>query len=229
MKVGARFAALSAVAARVTTVPASASSFFNSGIGRGVVVATICGAAPSLSANCSMSHVFCGCRHLATSSHQAASNCGPRRPSGSSAENICAIAPDAQISCPFDGSKRGRSPAACTRKKPRHALDHHAAHLVDRLADERDAPRSDRTQRRAPQRLGAHPFGTGARLAGAAPAHDEPHAPGLPVLGGLRRQLVGRAPTAASRTGSRRARLSRNSPRSCFSVPARAGCAQSAR
>ena len=40
--------------------------------------ATICGCSPSRSANCSMSQVRCGCRHLGTSSHRAASNCGPR-------------------------------------------------------------------------------------------------------------------------------------------------------
>ena len=108
-KLGARLSALSAVAAHVTTVPASAISFFKNGVDRGVVVATICGCSPRRSANCSMSQVRCGWRHLATSSHHAASNCGPRRLSGSSAENTWAIAPDGQIICPFDGSKRGRS------------------------------------------------------------------------------------------------------------------------
>ena len=67
-------------------------------MGRGVVVTTHCGSEPSRSANCSLSQARSGRRHLHSSSHQAASNWGPRRLSGSSAANICAIVPLGQTS-----------------------------------------------------------------------------------------------------------------------------------
>src|SRR6185295_13660561 len=64
-----------------------------------------------------------------------------------------------------------------------HALDHHLAHVAFGLADERDAGGWI-------GRLLAHPFGTGARLAGAAPAEDQPGGPGVPALRAFQRALV---------------------------------------
>ena len=61
--------------------------------GKGVVVAMTRGASPSLNPICSVSHTACPRSQAATSSHQATSNCGPRRLSGSSAEKTCASAP----------------------------------------------------------------------------------------------------------------------------------------
>ncbi len=115
---GARFAAFSTVAARVTAFRGSASSDLISFVGRGVVVTTCLGCRPSRSPNCSMSQVSCGRRHLQSSSHQAALNCGPRKDSGSSAEKSCAIAPFGQVTCRRDGSKHGRSSAGCTARRP---------------------------------------------------------------------------------------------------------------
>ena len=80
-----------------------------SGIGRGVVVMICAGRSPSRRPNCSMSKQSCGWRHFASSSHQARSNCGPRRLSGSSEENICATAPLSHNSLFREASKRGRS------------------------------------------------------------------------------------------------------------------------
>ena len=62
-----------------------------------------------------------------------------------------------------------------------HALDHHLAHVVFGLADERDA-------RAAVRRHRPHPFGAGARLARAAPAEDQP---GAPVSGRFVLMVVG--------------------------------------
>ena len=76
---------------------------------RGVVVMTHCGSEPSRRANCSVSQAMSGTRHLQSSSHQAASNCGPRRLSGSSAANIWAIEPLGQTSRFLDASSLGRS------------------------------------------------------------------------------------------------------------------------
>ena len=127
--------------------------------------------------------------------HQAASNCGPRRLSGSSAENICAMAPEGQMSWPFDGSKCGRSCGPCTLSKP------DTPSIITRRTSPIVSPtsamrlRSDRHDRAQwPERLGAHPFGAGARLAGPASAEDQPHPPRLARIGRRRRQLVGPRP-----------------------------------
>ena len=71
-------------------------------------------------------------------------------------------------------------------EQPRHALDHDAPRIRKRLADERD-PR-----RRAAfiARKRAHPFGAGARLAGAAAAEHQPGGPVAAALAHVRRQLV---------------------------------------
>jgi hypothetical protein len=99
---------LSSVLIRVTRVPASFTSASIKGVARGVVVISWRGLVPSLSANCSMSQVSLACRHLPSSSHQARSNCGPRRLSGSSDENICATAPEGQTSLRRVASNAGR-------------------------------------------------------------------------------------------------------------------------
>jgi len=81
------------VGALVTTVLSRASKSFSAFTPRGVVVTQTCGLSPRRSANCSMSHASYAFFHLAISSAQAQSNWGPRRLSGSCAENICAVAP----------------------------------------------------------------------------------------------------------------------------------------
>ena len=135
---GARLRALATVAARVTAVFGSAISRLISAIGRGVVVMTCRGRSPRRSPNCNMSNVASAWRHLASSSHQAAANCGPRRLSGSSAENTCATAPLGHSSRRRDGIQCGRSPRAMHRQQPGHALDHHLARVVLGFADQRD-------------------------------------------------------------------------------------------
>ena len=77
-------------------------------MGRGVVVTSCRGVSPRRRPNCSMSQVSCGYFHLPSSSAQAMWNCGPRRLSGSSEENTCAIAPFGQRSRRRDTSKAGR-------------------------------------------------------------------------------------------------------------------------
>ena len=119
-------------------VAGSAISRLISAIGRGVVVITCRGRSPRRSPNCSMSKVASAWRHLASSSAQAAANCGPRRLSGSSAENTCATAPFGHSSRRRDGIHAGRSPRAMHGEQAGDALDHHLAHVVLGLADQRD-------------------------------------------------------------------------------------------
>ena len=71
-----------------------------------------------------------------------------------------------------------------------HALDHHLAHVVLALADERNVPVASLRIRRAPERERVHPFGAEPCLAGAAPAEHQPGGPGLAVVGEGRRLLV---------------------------------------
>jgi hypothetical protein len=89
----ARLCRLSQVAERVTAVSDAASKRFRAPIGRGVVVTINRGRSPSRSACCRMASVSSGRVQKHNSSHQAASNCGPRRLSGSSAEKQNACAP----------------------------------------------------------------------------------------------------------------------------------------
>ena len=117
-KSGGRFAALARVVARVTTWAGSAISFFRSASGRGVVVTMTRGHSPRRSPNCSMSQTSCAWRHLAISSHHAASNCGPRRLSGSSAEKTCAMAPLRQTRRRRVASHCGRSHLPCAARTP---------------------------------------------------------------------------------------------------------------
>src|SRR6185312_16083057 len=76
---------------------------------RGVVVMSCFGCSPSRKPNCSMSKQASAFFHLPSSSNQAASNCGPRRLSGSSDEYICATAPLLHTSRRRLASKRGLS------------------------------------------------------------------------------------------------------------------------
>ena len=62
----------------------------------GVVVTQALGHSPRRNANCIISHVSCAFGHFANSSAQTASNCGPRKRSGSNAENKRASAPFGQ-------------------------------------------------------------------------------------------------------------------------------------
>ena len=159
-------------------------------IGRGVVVITCRGCSPRRSANCSTSNAASACRHLASSSIQAASNCGPRRLSGSSAENACATAPLLHSTRRRDGIQVGRSMQPVRGKEAGDALDHHLAHLVLVLADQRDAPRGPVRIRPFAERRRAHPLRTGPRLAGAAAAENEPGAPRSAALRGVGRPLM---------------------------------------
>jgi hypothetical protein len=76
-------------------------------------------------------------------------------------------------------------------KQAGEAFDHHAAHLSDGVADQRDAMRAPVREVIEMERLSAHPFSAGARLAGAASAEHEPGVPGRSRRGGDRRDLVG--------------------------------------
>ena len=110
-------------------------------------------ASPSRRPNCSMSQVSCGRCHLASSSNQAASNCGPRRLSGSSAENTCATRRSARAGAAATAPSAA-APPAVHRQQARDTLDHHLADIGEGLADERDAARGPRCEGggRAPPR-----------------------------------------------------------------------------
>ena len=138
--------------------------------------------------NCSMSQVRSGARHFATSSHQAAANCGPRRLSGSSAENICATDPFGHTICCLDGSNLGRSPAPCTASSP------DGPSIITRRTSPIVSPTSaiglaGSLASGARPSARAHPFRP-ARLPRPASAQDEPHAPVASRPGCLRRQLI---------------------------------------
>ncbi len=64
------------------------------------------------------------------------------------------------------------------------ALHHHLARVVLGLADQRDA------RMRIAERELAHPFGAGARLAGAAATENEPGGPVRAAVGALRCKLM---------------------------------------
>jgi hypothetical protein len=71
-----------------------------------------------------------------------------------------------------------------------HAFHHHAAHLGDGLADQRDAAARGRRQGRVTLHLRADPFGAGTRLARTAAAQHQPGAPGALRAGRERWELV---------------------------------------
>lgn len=85
-----------------------ANKRFSTGTFRGVVVTQTCGLSPSRNANCNWSQVSCAFFHLASSSTQAASNWGPRKPSGSCAVCTVATAPFGQTSRLRPASHSGR-------------------------------------------------------------------------------------------------------------------------
>ena len=67
----------------MTMTSGRVTSSLSRAIGFGVVVTTQRGSEPSLSAKARLSHVSRGYFHDASSSHHAASNCGPLSWSGS--------------------------------------------------------------------------------------------------------------------------------------------------
>ena len=83
---------------------------------------------------------------------------------------------------PFEPAQRRLPlrPLGCgrDREEPGRAVDHHVAHVGHGLADERDAPDALRRDAAKPADEARHPRGAGARLAGAAPAEEEPGVPG---------------------------------------------------
>ena len=106
--------------------------------------------------------------------------------SGSSAEKACAIAPFGQTRRRRDGSQSGRS------ARPMHGEDAGAPSIITSRTSAPVSPMRAMRPAGAPrawleaERQRAHPFGAGARLAGAAPAEQQPGPPGR-----IGRQLVG--------------------------------------
>ena len=73
---------------------------------------------------------------------------------------------------------------AMHRQQAGNTLDHHLARVVLGLADQRDA------RMRIIDCDLAHPFGAGARLAGAAATENEPGGPVRAAVGALRCKLM---------------------------------------
>ena len=71
----------------------------------------------------------------------------------------------------------------------RHALDHHLAHVVLGLPDQRDAADRARGERRQPQSKAPHPARARPGFSGAATAEKQPRRPRPAVVGAGRRQL----------------------------------------
>ena len=161
-----------------------------SGIGRGVVVTSWRGRAPRRRPNCSMSKVASAWCHLASSSHQAASNCGPRNCSGSSAEKQRPTAPLGHSSRRREGVQAGRSPGGDRAQQAGRPFDHDLAGVVLGLADQRDVHVDLLGVRPLAFHQRAHPFGAQPRLAGAAPGQHQPGRPGAAAQGAGRRLLV---------------------------------------
>ena len=98
-----------------------------------------------------------------------------------------AVVPDQLV---LGDLKLGPLVAGIDRHEAGDALNHDRAHLGDGVADERDAVRAAVGQRRLADRLGAHPFGAGPRLARAASPEDEPRVPAPAALGDHGGELV---------------------------------------
>ncbi len=158
---------------RVSCVPGAATNRRISGTGRGVVVATICGVLPNLRLSARLSHVASALSHFAHSSAQARWCSGPRKPSGSAAENSVAIVPLGQISRRRDGFE------------PAFAFHHNRPRIGLGCGNKRDPDTR--------LRFGGSPdpFGTRPRLAKAAPGQDQPTTPRA-----CRRALVAARPKA---------------------------------
>src|ERR1700722_20155505 len=138
-------------------------------IGCGVVVTTTRGSGPSRNPNISMSHAS-GYRHEAISSHHAASCCGPRRRSGSSA-----------VGC-RNGPVRPGQPALCwlvlrpllrwpDRQQAALAFDHDIAGIGCGRRDQRDPAAAVMDD------LVANTLRTAAGLAKAATGQQQPGPP----------------------------------------------------
>src|SRR5687767_12693326 len=108
---------LAYVEALVTTHVLSFTRFLIRGIGRGVVVITPRGSRPNRKPRRSWSQLSIK-RHDATSSAQKPSCCGPRKRSGSSAENVVQIAPFGHVNLRFEGSYVGLFHGGQTAKIP---------------------------------------------------------------------------------------------------------------
>ncbi len=96
--------------------------------------------------------------------------------------------------CPFEPPPR-RAPqrarvARPGAQQPGRALDHHLAHVVLGLADQRDVRMRRLGVRRQAERQRAHELGAEPRLAGAAPAEREPRGPRPAVVRGGGRLLM---------------------------------------
>jgi hypothetical protein len=181
-KAGDRCAALAIVGARVTAVRGSATRRLISGIGRGVVVLARALAQPQAE----LQHVE-GCVRVAPLGQLVAPGGVELRPA-----QLLGILRREGVSRravgPFEAAAR-RGP--CRALRPRGdaqqaggALDHHHAHVVLGLADQSNAEVALRCVRRRAGSERAHPFGAGARLAGAAPAEHQPAGPRAAVGGG---------------------------------------------
>ena len=93
----------------MTCTPGLLGSERTSSTALGVVVTMDRGCRPRRRANARLSHDSLGYCHDASSSHHAASNCGPRNWSGSWLENTRAKAPLGQVSFRLEGSYVGLS------------------------------------------------------------------------------------------------------------------------
>ena len=99
---GARLSLLSNVVPRVTWTPGPLVSVLTSSMDLGVVVTTERGRRPKRKANVRLSQVCAGYSQEASSSHHAASNCGPLIWSGSWLEKASANAPLRHVSFRFE-------------------------------------------------------------------------------------------------------------------------------
>lgn len=167
---GHRFVAFSCVDIGTSLVPGSVISRFSTGTGRGVVVTSCRGSAPSRSPNCSMSNVSSACFHLVSSSHQAKWNC-PRSASGSPEEKICAMRRSTRRAGAVI-SRRSAVSSELSRRCPKRRRSSPRGHrsAFRRQRDPETRPLVGRSQR-------MHPFGPCACLTRTAPAHDQPVPP----------------------------------------------------
>ena len=153
-----------------------------SSMGLGVVVTTERGCCPSLRAKERLSQVWLGYCHEASSSHQAASNCGPLSWSGSWLENTRACAPLGQVSFALGWLVGGHVPMRGDVQNARLSLDHDGLCFVEGAGDEGNAGCLFVFN------LIAYPLGACARLAESSSGENEP---GVPVAIGGQLGLAG--------------------------------------
>ena len=172
-------------AARVTAVRGSATSRLISAIGRGVVVTSWRGRAPSRRPNCSMSKVASGYAPLGELVAPGGVELRPAQLLGIFRRER--EAPPRRSAIPAAGATAvhcGRSARGDERSRPDGPLDHHLAHVALGLAHQRDmAAQRCAGVRRQAERQRAHPFGAQPGLAGAAPAQHQPGGPRPAVVG----------------------------------------------